>query len=309
MSAERGSLVTLVGIINASGNRLPPVYVFPRQRYKSEFINGCVPGSLGLISKSGWMMSELFINVLKHIQENTHCCKERPILLLLDNHSSHCTIEAINFSMENGINILTFPPHTSHRLQPLDVAVYGPFKKFLQTSFNDFMTNNAGKRITIYEVARLSNLPFQRSFSSENILNAFLTTGIYPLNSLNFNDVEFAAEEPDNNDVELAAVEQSVVNAVEADNNSREPSTPLPCSLTPQQIRPVFRLSASRKTSKSGCSRILTSSIEKRKIEEKQEKINSQLLKRVKKMSDCKKKIPVLERSMAQKLKKLCLKW
>lgn len=51
-----------------------------------------------------------------------------------------------------------------------DVSVYGPFKKFLQTSFTDFMTNNPGKIITIYEVARLSNLPFQRAFKSEYII-------------------------------------------------------------------------------------------------------------------------------------------
>ncbi|XP_018792542.1 PREDICTED: uncharacterized protein LOC108971138 [Bactrocera latifrons] len=46
-SAERGSLVTIVGIVNACGNRLPPAYIFPR-------VN----------TKSGWMISELFANVL-----------------------------------------------------------------------------------------------------------------------------------------------------------------------------------------------------------------------------------------------------
>ncbi|XP_049310318.1 uncharacterized protein LOC125778074 [Bactrocera dorsalis] len=122
VSAERGSLVTLVGIINASGNRLPPAYVFPRVRNSSQFLNGCVSGSIGLVSKSGCMMSELFIDVLKHIQNNTKCSKEGPILLLLDNHSSHCSVDCINYSRDNGIHLLSFPPHTSHRLQPLNVC-------------------------------------------------------------------------------------------------------------------------------------------------------------------------------------------
>ena len=104
-----------------------------------------MPGSLGLISKSDWMMSELFISVLKHIEENKNCCKEPPILLLQDNHSSNCSIEAIHFPEENGIHLLSFPPYTSSRLQPLDVVVYVPFKKFLQASLNDFITNKAGK--------------------------------------------------------------------------------------------------------------------------------------------------------------------
>lgn len=74
-----------------------------------------------------------------------------------------------------------------------------------------------------------------------------------------------------------------VLNTVDPDKNSCAPTTSLSSSLTPEQIRPISRLHASRKTTKSGNSRILTSSIEKRKIEEKQSGIKSQLLKKVRK--------------------------
>lgn len=67
-SAERGTLVTIVGIINAAGGALPPVYVFPRIRYKDEFIKDGPSGCIGLLSKSGWIIGELFIDVLKHVQ-------------------------------------------------------------------------------------------------------------------------------------------------------------------------------------------------------------------------------------------------
>ncbi|XP_039969680.1 uncharacterized protein LOC120781524 isoform X2 [Bactrocera tryoni] len=52
-SVERGSLVTMVGIVNASGNALPPVYVFPRIKYKEHFVNGSPNGCLGITDKSG----------------------------------------------------------------------------------------------------------------------------------------------------------------------------------------------------------------------------------------------------------------
>lgn len=53
VSAERGELVTFVGIISAIGLALPPVYVFPRVKYKDSFLSGAPIGSLGLSNKSG----------------------------------------------------------------------------------------------------------------------------------------------------------------------------------------------------------------------------------------------------------------
>jgi hypothetical protein len=50
--------------------------------------------------------------------------EDKKVLLLMDNHESHVLIAA----RENGIILLTFPPHTSHKLQPLERCVFGPFK-------------------------------------------------------------------------------------------------------------------------------------------------------------------------------------
>jgi hypothetical protein len=49
--------------------------------------------------------------------------KKDPVLLI-DNHATHCTLEAYSFCIENGIVIVRIPSHTSHRLQPLDVSLY-----------------------------------------------------------------------------------------------------------------------------------------------------------------------------------------
>ena len=54
--------------------------------------------------------------------------KERPVLLILDNVDAHISPTAIDLARENGVVLLTIPPHTSHYLQPLDRTCYGPFK-------------------------------------------------------------------------------------------------------------------------------------------------------------------------------------
>ncbi|KAF2892562.1 hypothetical protein ILUMI_13609 [Ignelater luminosus] len=47
VSAERGELATLCGIVTATGAAFPPVHVFPRVNFKEHFLNGAPEGSLG----------------------------------------------------------------------------------------------------------------------------------------------------------------------------------------------------------------------------------------------------------------------
>ena len=46
--------------------------------------------------------------------------------------------------------MLSFPSHCSHKLQPLDRTVFGPFKKYVRMSQDNWMRNNPGKTLTIY---------------------------------------------------------------------------------------------------------------------------------------------------------------
>lgn len=154
-------------------------------------MNGAPCGSLGLACQRGWMTSVLFIDVLKHIRQHLNCSIEYPILLLLDNHSSHISVEAIVYAKDNGIIMLSFPPHCTHRIQPLDVGIFGPFKSSLKVSYNNFMISNRGRAITIADIPGLSKTPFYNSFTTKNIQSAFQATGIWPVNQQIFKDVDF----------------------------------------------------------------------------------------------------------------------
>lgn len=193
-SAERGVLVTFVGIINAIGRSLPPIFVYPRIRNPSEYLSeGAPTGSVALGNKSGWMTSELFLEVLKHIVHHTKCTDDNKILLLLDNHESHISIEAIRYCKCNGIVLLSFPPHTTHRLQPLDVGVYAPFKTYLATAFNDWMLAHPGQAITIRNISYLANKAYENAFSVKNIQSAFKKTGLWPPDRLVFKETDFTS--------------------------------------------------------------------------------------------------------------------
>ena len=84
------------------------------------------------------MNAELFPRVLAHFIKHIGCPKERPALLLMDNNDNHCSLEVVDLARENDLTIVTFPPHCSHRLQSLDVSVYGPLKKHYSTAVNEW---------------------------------------------------------------------------------------------------------------------------------------------------------------------------
>ena len=80
---------------------------------------------------------------------------ERPVILLLDGHSSHKTLAAIDFCRSHNVTLISFPPHTTHRLQPLDICFFGPLKSFYNGACDNWMTMRPGQRIGFYDIAGL----------------------------------------------------------------------------------------------------------------------------------------------------------
>ncbi|XP_033119606.1 uncharacterized protein LOC117118966 [Anneissia japonica] len=115
-SGERGTLVTLCQAVSATGNAIPPHFIFPRVHFKDHMLTGAPAGSIGTANPSGWMKQEDFIVFMKHFIKTVRPSIEVPVLLLLDNHSSHLSIEVIDMARDNGVVMLSFPPHCSHKL-------------------------------------------------------------------------------------------------------------------------------------------------------------------------------------------------
>ena len=53
---------------------------------------------------------------------------ERPLLLLLDRHSSHYTLELVKAATEKNVIIFCLPPHTTAVSQTLNTSCFGPLK-------------------------------------------------------------------------------------------------------------------------------------------------------------------------------------
>ena len=191
-SAERGTLVTTCCIINALGHALPPVMVFPRTHFKQYMINEAPPGTLGLAQPTGWMTSVLFYDVIKHFVKYTNASNNNPALLILDNHESHLSIPVIDYAKEHGITLLTIHPHCSHKLQPLDVSIYGPFKSYYHAAMISRLQQKPGVPLTIYDIAALVKVAHKKAMTPTNIIAGFKKTRIFPLDEHVFQEYDFA---------------------------------------------------------------------------------------------------------------------
>ncbi|CAG4987992.1 unnamed protein product [Parnassius apollo] len=151
-SAERGTLVTVCLAVNAIGNAMPPFFIFPRVKYRPDFVDGGPEGSDGDSYITDWMTAKSFLKFMKHFKKHSHASKDNPVLLILDNHESHVSIEVISYAKSNGITLLTLPPHCSNKLQPLDIAIYSSFKSRYNTALSNWMLSNPGRTVTIYQI-------------------------------------------------------------------------------------------------------------------------------------------------------------
>ncbi|KAL0852338.1 hypothetical protein ABMA28_000541 [Loxostege sticticalis] len=180
-SGERGSNITVMCAMSAAGNFIPPMFIFARQRMTPLLEKDGPAGALYTNSKNGWINEELFPT------------QESPVLLILDNHSSHISLQGYNFCKENHITMLSIPPHSSHRTQPLDVSFYRPLKAAYRHECNMHMKTHLMSKITPYDVAGLFNKAYVQVANISKAESGFRATGIYPLNPNVFTDQDFLA--------------------------------------------------------------------------------------------------------------------
>jgi hypothetical protein len=118
---------------------------------------------------------------------------------------------------ENGIVVVSIPPHTSHRLQPLDVTFYGPLKAVLHRESDLLIKTKGLGKITPYDLAGVFNKAYSQVATISKGVSGFRATGIYPLNPIVFSEEDFVAVntlQPDNGEtLSIAPTPDIVVNS------------------------------------------------------------------------------------------------
>lgn len=102
-------------------------------------------------------------------------------LLIVDGHGFHLTLRFLNICQSHRILLAVYPPHSTHRLQPLDVSLFRPLAAYYSQSIDDFIRLSQGLA-TITKRDFFENLypSFDRALAEANVASGWPKTGIEP---------------------------------------------------------------------------------------------------------------------------------
>ena len=102
----------------------------------------------------------------------------------MDGHKTHTkNLDLINFARDSGLILLSLPPHTGHKLQPLDRTFFKPLKSDFNAVSQSWMRSHPGRRIAVENLGELFKTGYLKSATLENAINGFNCTGIHPHNT------------------------------------------------------------------------------------------------------------------------------
>ena len=144
-----------------------------------------IPDWLYTASENGWTSNIICVRWLEQVFiPETATNPPRPRLLLLDGHGSHATTEFMWKCFQNNIFLYYLIPHSSHVLQPLDLACFSPLKGAYRAhllkiaNLNDSAPVKKIRFVQYYELAR------QAGLSITNAQAGWRASGIYPWDPL-----------------------------------------------------------------------------------------------------------------------------
>lgn len=99
----------------------------------------------------------------------------------MDGYGTHDTYEFLEYCEEYNIIPLTFPSHTTHSLQPLDVCVFQPLKHYHSEAVNQAISTGV-ECFSKVEFLAAFNQFRRQAFKASTIESAWRQTGLIPYN-------------------------------------------------------------------------------------------------------------------------------
>lgn len=176
--------VSTIECVSATGCRIKPLIIFKGASVQVQWFPAeDTPDWFYTHSENGWTSNQLGVDWLQRIfiPQTTPSDPTAYRILICDGHGSHATIEFMHVAYCNRIRLIFLPPHTSHVLQPLDLAIFGAMKSSYRREVERLAVLNNGlslkKRAFILCYAKA-----REQIDEKHILAGFKAAGIAPFN-------------------------------------------------------------------------------------------------------------------------------
>ena len=149
--------LSVLTTINANGDTISNFYIFKGIRPRGNYLALCESGATYGMQKKGWVDAYQFTKWMDHfiyvLREKGLLTSTNRYLLILDGHKAHLTLDVLTKARRNQIDMLTIPSHTSHGLQPLNVACFKPFKVAFRAHKQAWNVRNHGSKVRKQDLA------------------------------------------------------------------------------------------------------------------------------------------------------------
>ena len=190
--------ITAMVTVSAKGKIFRPGIILANLKNLPEELNEHVHDFDFYSSRSGWVTKEVFeVWAMNLAHEVTNWKQQLPahlrnkrVLLLVDGHGSRKSAKAISYLNQYGIDVLIFPGHSTHVLQPFDVGLASLLKTRMAEHINKWNRMlNDGWRVANSTVASKRYVlvtsfrdAMDDGFTTRAIVNSFTIAGIVPVN-------------------------------------------------------------------------------------------------------------------------------
>jgi len=124
--------------------------------------------------------------------------KKDAVILVLDGYYSHTrNLEIITLARENHVDIICLPPHSSHKMQPLDKTFMGPLNTFYCQEIEKWLRSHPGRVVTVYQISEIFRNAYKRAATGEIVANEFRATGLFPCDKNIFRPYDFPLSSED----------------------------------------------------------------------------------------------------------------
>lgn len=183
-NSDKESFTALFGS-NADGELTPPMILFPGKRISREIVESIPKGWSVGVSDEGWQTSKTFYeyvtnDLIKWLVANK---TEFPVVVFVDGHKSHISMELAEFCSQNQIILISLYPNSTRILQPLDRLFFGPFKNIWCKVLRQFHLRSDSAKVTKSNFAKLLKTALDNFTNSKDCLKkAFKLCGLCPWN-------------------------------------------------------------------------------------------------------------------------------
>jgi hypothetical protein len=178
-TGERGTLTTFLPCCNANGEYIPPFLIFKGQHIPQS--SDYPPNTRLMASRSGYIDMDIFLSFLQHFECHRNHEIGKKAILFLDGHKSHVSAQAVEYCSQVGIELVCLPPHSTHRLQPLDTHFNKGLKSKWSANLAEFLRNNSKVQLCRQEFYKVFNPTWAACTERRSLLvDAFQYCGLFP---------------------------------------------------------------------------------------------------------------------------------